>query len=106
MNKEEVLKQLFLLPREDILDIYEIINGYKSSTKKSKKDTMGLRSVCMAGFHSTEEFYKRFGLTKDCAIAKLVIRGQAFNIKTFLELKEILNFDDDMLLKIIKDSDD
>ena len=41
MNKEEVLKQLFLLPREDILDIYEIINGYKDNLTIDRIDNDG-----------------------------------------------------------------
>lgn len=105
MNKEEVLKQLFLLPKEDILDILEIINGYKCCINKSKKDTISLRSVCIAGYHSTNEFYKKHNITKDHAIAKLVVSGQCFNVKTFLELQKMLNFDDEMLLRIIKESD-
>lgn len=103
MNKNEILKNLFLLPREDILDILEVINGYKSSTNRSTKDKLGLRAIFMAGYHSTEEFYKAFNLTKDCSIAKLVVRGQAFNIKTFFKLQEMLGFSDEMLLEILKE---
>lgn len=32
MNKEEVLKELFQLPKDDLLDIFEILNGYKIKT--------------------------------------------------------------------------
>lgn len=103
MSKEEVLKNLFLLSREDILDISKIIDGYKSSTNKSKKDELSLRNVFMAGYHSTSEFYKAFGLTKDHSISKLIASGQAFNVKTFLELQKMLGFDDEMLIKILKE---
>lgn len=37
MDKEQLLKQLFQLPREDILDIYEILNG--NITKDNKLAT-------------------------------------------------------------------
>ena len=98
--KEEVLKNLFQLSKEEILDICEIINGYKESVKKMKNDTFALRSIYIAGYHSTGEFYKKHNLTKDCAIGQL-LRGKAFNIKTYCELKNILNIDDDLFLKII-----
>ena len=104
MNKEEVLKQLFSLSKEDILDIYEILNGYKCSMNKCKKDTQALRSLYMSGYHSTKEFYDKFKITKDNAVSEL-LRGNAFNIKTLLCLKEMLDLDDDILLKILKDVD-
>ena len=104
MNKVEVLKNLFLLSQEEILDIYEILNGYKCTINKANNDTLALISVYMAGYHSTREFFKKFNITKDCSIANL-LRGSAFNIKTYLEFKDMLNIDDDMFLAIIKGSD-
>lgn len=65
MNKEEVLKQLFQLPKNDILDIFEIINGYKERVNKSKKDTLLVRCVFMKNYHSIKEFYEKNKITKD-----------------------------------------
>ena len=53
MNKEDVLKQLFKLPKEEILDIYEILNGFKTRTSKANKDTLLARCVFIKGYHRT-----------------------------------------------------
>ena len=64
MNKEEILKQLFKLPKEEILDIFEILNGFKTRTNKANKDTLLARCVFIKGYHRTIEFYKKIILQK------------------------------------------
>lgn len=100
MNKEEVLKDLFQLPKEDILDIFEIINGYKSRVNKSGKDTLLMRCVFMLGNHSMKQFWNKYDITKDKALA-LALTYETTNIKAYLELKRILNIDNELFDKIL-----
>lgn len=102
MNKEEVLKNLFQLSKEDILDIYEIINGYKERVNKSCKDTLLMRSVFMAGYHSTKEYYKTNNITKDNILATC-LNYETTNIKAYLDIKRILNIDDELFNKILNE---
>ncbi len=102
MNKEEVLKNLFQLPKEDILDIFEIINGYKERVNKSRKDTLLMRSVFMAGYHSTNEYYKVNSVTKDNMLATC-LNYETTNIKAYFEIKRILNIDDEIFNKVLSE---
>lgn len=101
MNKQQVLKELFLLPQEDIIDICNILYGYECTVNKSKKDNFATRLLYMNGYHSLKEFYEKFNLTKDEAVSKLVSCGNASNIKTYLKLKKMLNLDDEMFCKLL-----
>lgn len=100
MNKEEILKYIFQLPKDDILDTYEIINGYKERVNKSKKDTLLMRCVFIKGYHSIKEFLKEYKQTKDTSFAKS-LDYEASNIKTYLKLKNILHIDDELFNKIL-----
>lgn len=100
MNKEEILKKLFQLPKEDILDIFEIINGYKTRVNKSNKDTLLMRCVFMAGYHSMKEFWNKYNITKDKSLA-VALNYEPINIKAYLELKRILNVDDEIFNKVL-----
>ena len=102
MNKEEVLKVLFQLSKEDILDIGEIIKGYKERINKSPKDTLLMRCMFMAGFHRTIEFYEKLSITKDGYLAS-ALNYETKNIDSYLTLKKELNIDDDMFIRIIKE---
>lgn len=102
MDKEDVLKQLFKLSKDDILDIFEIINGYKERVNKSKKDTLLARCVFMAGYHKVSSFYKINKITKDNKLAS-ALNYDTTNIKAYLKLKEILNIDDDTFTKILEE---
>lgn len=100
MNKKEILKQLFQLPKEDILDIFEIINGYKGRINKSGKDTLLMRCIFMSGYHSTKEYYKINNFTKD-DMGSTALNYETTNIKAYLKLKRILNIDDELFNKIL-----
>lgn len=100
MDKEEVLKQLFQLPKDDILDIFEIIKGYKERVNKSFKDTLLMRSVFMNGYHSSKEFYTLNNITKDNMLAN-ALNYETSNIKAYLKLKELLNINDEIFRKIL-----
>lgn len=102
MNKEEVLKQLFQLPKDDILDILKIINGYKERVNKSRNDTLIMRCLFMKGYHSTKEFYKEKGITKDNMLASALCY-ETTNIKAYLELKRIFNIDNEMFNKVLSE---
>lgn len=102
MNKEELLKNLFQLSKEEILDIGEIINGYKERVNKSPKDTLLMRCMFMAGFHKTSEMYNRFNITKDNKLVQ-ALNYETTNIKGYLELKSKLNIDDDLFNKILQE---
>lgn len=102
MNKEKLLKNLFQLPKEDILDIFEIINGYKERVNKSRKDTLLMRSVFMAGYHSIKEYYKINNITKDNMLANC-LNYETTNIKAYFEIKRILNIDDEIFNKILSE---
>ena len=107
MNKDEVLKNLFQLPKEDILDIWEIINGYKTRVNKSGKDTLLMRCMFMAGYHSTTEYYITNKITKDDMLSN-ALNYETTNIKAYLKIKKIFNIDDEIFNKILielKDSD-
>lgn len=107
MDKEKVLKNLFQLPKEDILDIWEIINGYKTRVNKSGNDTLLMRCVFINGYHSMKEFWKKYNITKDQSLA-VALNYEPVSIKAYLKLKEILNIDDEIFNKILvelKDSD-
>lgn len=102
MNKEEALKELFQLPKDDILDIFNIINGYKTAVNKRKPDTLLMRQIFVAGYHSIGEFYKSNKFTRDCKFADALSYGTV-NITTYLKLKNILNIDDEIFKKIIEE---
>lgn len=107
MNKEEVLKQLFLLSKEDISDIYEILNGFKERINKASKDTLLARCVFIKGYHRTSEFYEKNNFTKDTMYAK-ALNYETKNIDAYITLKNILEINNDIFLKILnelKDSD-
>ena len=73
MNKEEILKNLFQLPKDDILDILEIINGYKENE-----------------------------ITKDDMLAS-ALNYETTNIKAYLKLKNILHISSSIFKKIIEE---
>lgn len=100
MSKEEVLNQLFQLSKEDILDIFKIINGYKERINKGSKDTLLMRNLFMSGYHSAKEFYTFNNITKDNMLA-IALNYETNNIKAYLKLKKMLNIDDEMFNKII-----
>lgn len=102
MNKEELLKNLFLLPSEDIIDIFEIINGYKTRLNKSKKDTLLIRMLFASGYHSTKEFYIKNKITKDASLSN-ALNYETSNILDYLVLRKIFKIDDDIFLKILND---
>lgn len=102
MTKKEVLKELFQLPKDEILDILEIINGYKGRVNKSKKDTLLMRCLFIKGYHSSKEFYKENKITKDDKLA-VALNYEVMNIRTYLELKNILDIDDEIFNKILKE---
>lgn len=102
MNKEEVLKELFQLPKDDLLDIFEILNGYKGRTNKSGKDTLLMRCIFMKGYHNTREFYKKNKITKDNSLAS-ALNYETPYIKAYFKLKKILNIDDEIFKKIIEE---
>ena len=101
MNKQQVLKELFLLQQEDIIDIYNILNGYNCTVNKSKRDNFATRLVYMNGYHSLKEFYKNFNFNRDESVAKLVSSGNSSNIKTYIKLKKMLMLDDEMFCKLL-----
>lgn len=110
MNKDEVLKNLFLLNDKDILDINKIINGYKESLNRrdGKKNTSSdfLKCVFATGkYYKLNDFYKDFNLTKDRGIAQ-IFRKNCKNISTIFKLKEMLNIDDETFLNILKEDFD
>ena len=70
-DKKFVLSHLFTLPKEEIFDIYNIINGYKDN-----------------------------GFTKDSMCAK-ALNYETKNIDAYLKLKEILEIDDYTFIKIL-----
>lgn len=102
MNKEEVLKNLFQLPKDDILDILKIINGYKERVNKSKKDTLLMRCVFMKNYHTIKEFYKENEITKDDMLAS-ALNYETTNIKAYLKLKNILHISSSIFEKIIEE---
>ena len=99
-DKKFVLSHLFTLPKEEIFDIYNIINGYKERVNKSAKDTLLARCVFINGYHKTSEFYKDNGFTKDSMCAK-ALNYETKNIDAYLKLKEILEIDDYTFIKIL-----
>ena len=102
MNKEELLKELFQLPKDDLLDIFEILNGYKGRTNKSDKDTLLMRCIFMKGYHNTREFYKENKITKDNMLAS-ALNYETTNIRAYLKLKNILDIDNEIFKKIIEE---
>ncbi len=100
MDKKEVLQELFQLPKDDILDIFDIIKGYKERLNKSCKDTLLMRSVFMNGYHSSKEFYTVNNLTKDNMLSN-ALNYETTNVKAYLKLKELLNIDDEIFRKIL-----
>ncbi len=91
-NKHEVLKNLFQLPKDDILDIFEIINGYKTAVNKGKPDTLLMRQIFVAGYHSMGEFYKNNKFTRDCKFSN-ALSYNTMNINAYLKLKNVLHID-------------
>ncbi len=102
MTKEEILKELFQLPKDDILDILEIINGYKGRVNKSKKDSLLMRCLFMKGYHKFQEFYKENKITKDNTLVS-ALDYETTNIRSYLKLKNILGIDNEIFNKILKE---
>lgn len=101
MNKKEILKELFQLPKDDILDVLEIVNGYKERVNKSKKDTLLTRCLFIEGYHNSQEFYKENEITKDNMLAS-ALNYETTNIRAYLKLKNILDIDNEIFNKILK----
>ncbi len=100
MDKGQLLKRLFQLPRKDILDIYEILNGYKERTNKSNQDTLLMRCIFMNGYHSTTEYLTKNNITKDNKLAT-ALNYETSDIKTYFKLKNILNIDNELFNQIL-----
>lgn len=102
IEKRDLLEDLFHLNQKEILDIIDILNGYKERINKSKKDTLLMRYMFARGYHSSKEFYDKNNITKDSGLAK-ALNYETTNIKTYLKLKELLNMDDEDFSEIIEE---
>ncbi len=101
MDKDAVLKNIFKLDQEDILDIEKVIHGYRSTINKCNNDTLLLRCLFAKGYHSTKEFYETIEITKDNSLSTTIF-GKTDNLKSFLKLKELLDIDDNLFLEILR----
>lgn len=102
MSKEQVLKEIFNLSSQDILDILDILNGYKERINKSKKDTTLARCMFAKGYHSTKEFMNSLNITKDDSLSK-ALTNEISSLKTLSKLVRIFNIDDETIIKIVKE---
>lgn len=105
MNKKEVLKLLFQLPKEDILDIKDIINGYTERVNKSNKDTLLIRCLFAKGYKNSKDFYIDKGITRDNSLAQ-ALNYNCKNIGIYLSLKDMLDIDDELFMKILREIGD
>lgn len=101
MTKKQILKQLFLLPKEDIMDISKILKGYEERINKSNKDTLLMRMMFASGYHSTKEFYNKNNITKDNSLAT-ALNYDTKNIETYIKLKKIFDIDNNTFLNILE----
>lgn len=102
MNKREILDRIFELSQEEILDICEILNGYKKRINCSKKDTRLMRCMFVAGYHNTTEFTEKNEITKDSTLYK-ALSNDISNVKVLCELFDILKIDDYNKVRIINE---
>lgn len=102
--KEEILKKLFLLPKEDILDILKILQGFEHRLNKSKNDSLLARCMFASGYHSTKEYQKMKGITKDHSLS-VALTDKIINISTLNELRKDFNIDNEMIIKIISEGE-
>lgn len=102
-NKYDILHKMFLeLSDESLLDIYEILSGYKERVNKTKKDTLLARCMFASGYHNTKEVQKTLNVTKDSAEIK-ALSNNVFNIKTLDKLRHTFDIDNDTFVKIVKE---
>ena len=102
MNKEEVLKQLFQLSKEDILDVLKILEGYIHRLNKSGKDTLLARSMFASGYHNTKELQEKFNITKDNSLIQ-ALSNEIVNIKTLNILRKEFNIDNETFIEIVNE---
>ena len=105
-KKHDMLHTMFLeLSKESLLDIYEILNGYKERINKSKKDTLLARCMFASGYHNTKEVQNILNTTKDSSEIK-ALSNDVCNIKTLNTLRHTFDIDNDTFIKIIKEIED
>ena len=101
--KDKILHEMFLnLSQESLLDIFEILKGYKERINKSKKDTLLARCMFAYGYHNTMEYQSVINVTKDSKQIK-ALSNDISSIDTLNELRKAFNISNDTLEKIIKD---
>ena len=59
-----------------------------------------MRCVFIDGYHSIKEFWNKYNITKDQSLA-IALNYEPINIKAYLELKRLLNIDNELFNKII-----
>ena len=101
MNKEEVIKLLVQLDKEELLEIANCIHNYDMMTNKSKKDNLYIRYASFRNYHSLSQFYEKNHITKDNTLAT-TLKGENDSLSNSFKLKQMLNIPDDLFINYIE----
>lgn len=101
--KNNILRTMFLnLSQESLLDICEILNGYRGRIHKAKKDTTLARCMFAYGYHNTKEFMDLLNLTKDRSEIE-ALSNNVHSIGVLNKLRHAFNIDDTTFVKIVRE---
>jgi hypothetical protein len=99
--KEEVIKLLVQLDKEELIEIANCIRNYDMMTNKSKKDNLYIRYAAFRNYHSLSQFYEKNHTTKDSSLSN-TLRGENDSLYNSVKLKRMLNIPNDLFMNYME----
>ena len=99
-NKEEIVKSIATLTKEEIVELTNNLNNLVKMLNKST-DTLFLRYIGLRGYHTINDFWNKNGITRDSALDH-TIKNENDSLKAYFKLKNILEIDDETFSNFIK----
>lgn len=98
--KEHIKNMIVELSVEDIIEITNELNDLCKIINRAK-DTIFIRYIALRGYSTKNNFMKIHKIKHDGSIDK-VITGHGDSIKSFLELKKLLNIPDTVFYRTLE----
>lgn len=99
-NKEEIVKLIVDLTKEEIVELTNNLNNLVKMMNKST-DTLFLRYIGLRGYHTISDFWNKNGITRDSTLDH-TIKNETDSLKAYFKLKDILKIDDKTFDNFIK----
>ncbi len=99
-NKEETIKMIVKLSKEEIVELTNNLNNLVKMMNKST-DTLFLRYIGLRGYHTISDFWNKNGITRDSTLDH-TIKNETDSLKAYFKLKDILDIDDETFDNFIK----